>query len=376
MLIPSCLRRAPLAGTLVLLTALGGAHAQHSGRIAADQVQEIGRKRVYMGREIAQTMHWRGADWLMRETRENEENGQQLRAWLDVGRGASVADLGCGNGYHTIPLARAVGPEGRVFAVDLQPEMLKLLDRRVGEEAARLGTPLNVAPVVATIDNPHLPADSCDFVLMVDVYHELSHPRRVLQAVRESLREEGTLVLVEFRTEDKSVPIKPEHKMTKAQMIAEMAANGFVLAAETDELPWQHAMAFAPFPEPEAPADGSSMTPPPLGAQAMAAGFLDALRRDDPRIVAPFLDRAVMIDGGLPWAGKDTAVEIGRWMKAESAPLVPEGTKAELTRVGTGHVTGRLLPPEGQSVFEDRVLIELNRDENGLWLVDAWHAAP
>ena len=199
----------------------------------------------YLGREVARTMHWRGAPWLMRETREQEENGVRLREWLAVEPGQAVCDLGCGNGYHTLPLAEAVGSEGRVFAVDLQPRMLELLDERAQEAGVQ-----NLVPIEATVDDPRLPEASCDLVLLVDVYHEISHPVSVLGHLRRALKPGGEVVLVEFRTEDRYVPIKPEHKMTKAQVVREMAANGFELARETDALPWQHAMAFRAAAEP------------------------------------------------------------------------------------------------------------------------------
>ena len=200
----------------------------------------VGRT-TYLGREVAHTMHWAGAGWLMRQTREEEENGVALRTWLAVEEGQALCDLGCGNGYHTLPLAQAVGPAGRMFAVDLQPQMLVMLEQRTKD--AQLD---NVQFVEATVDDPKLPKRSCDLVLMVDVYHELSHPVRVIRRVREALKPGGEVVLVEFRAEDPEVPIKPEHMMSKAQVIREMASHGFALSRETNDLPWQHAMAFTP----------------------------------------------------------------------------------------------------------------------------------
>ena len=260
----------------ILLLGLATAAASlQSTPTPADQDPEAnpaGRE-SYLGREVARTMHWRGAPWLLRATREDEENGERLRAWLDVQPGEAVCDLGCGNGYHTLPLAAAAGPEGRVFAVDLQPEMLDLL----AERADGLGL-TNLVPVEATVDDPRLPEDSVDTVLMVDVYHELSHPVRVLGHVRRALREGGRVVLVEFRSEDKAVPIKLRHKMSKAQVIREMAANGFRLADETDVLPRQHAMGFE-----AAPVD------PRLEARELAQGFVRAASGSDARVLLPYL---------------------------------------------------------------------------------------
>jgi ubiquinone/menaquinone biosynthesis C-methylase UbiE len=158
---------------------------------------------------------------------------------LAVRPGQTVCDLGCGNGYHTLRLARRVGPQGKVFAVDIQPEMLEMLAERAARERIT-----NVERIVGTVVDPKLPAASCDLVLLCDVYHEFSHPEQMLAAIRRALRPGGRIVLVEFRAEDPQVPIKEVHKMSKAQILKELPANGFVLDAEFDELPWQHVMFF------------------------------------------------------------------------------------------------------------------------------------
>jgi ubiquinone/menaquinone biosynthesis C-methylase UbiE len=193
----------------------------------------------YMGREIARTMHWTGAAWLLRQTRESEEHASLLIEALAVEPGQTVADLGCGNGFHTLPLAGRVGAGGRVLAVDLQPEMLAMLEERAAAAGVR-----NVETVLAAEDDPRLEPGSCDLILMVDVYHELSWPERVLAHVRRALAPGGRLVLVEFRAEDPDVPIKPLHKMSRAQVVRELEANGFRAAGSFDELPWQHVLAF------------------------------------------------------------------------------------------------------------------------------------
>src|SRR5262245_25832087 len=252
-----------------------------------------GRAR-YLGREVAQTMHWTGAPWLVRETRENEENGFLLRRWLAVKPGQVVCDLGCGNGYHTLPLAEAVGPTGRVLAVDLQPQMLELL--RLRAEAKKLG---NVALVEATVDDPKLARGSCDLVLLVDVYHELSHPVHVMAQVRAALKPNGRVVLVEFRAEDPEVPIKPEHKMTKAQVVREMAEHGLQLVDAFDGLPWQHAMAFESVDAPG----------PRFAPQQVLRGFLAATGGSDKRVVPPFL-AASLAPGNVPALAADTRCEL------------------------------------------------------------------
>jgi ubiquinone/menaquinone biosynthesis C-methylase UbiE len=155
-----------------------------------------------------------------------------------------VCDLGCGNGFYTVELARQVGPRGTVYAVDIQPEMLRMLAERAAAEGLR-----NIRPVLSTPIDPRLPAGELDVVLCVDVYHEFSHPEAMLARIRESLADGGQLVLAEFRGEDAAVPIKPLHKMTKAQVRAELEPAGFELAREFDRLPWQHLLFFSAVPE-------------------------------------------------------------------------------------------------------------------------------
>ena len=196
--------------------------------------------KTYLGRRIAQTMHFTGAEWLTRHEREREEAGEVMRDELKLKPGVNVCDLGCGNGYHTIPIAKAVGPEGKVFGVDVQPEMLDLLKLRALAAEAN-----NIVYVPGSQTETKLPDASCDLILMVDVYHELAHPEPMLQSMKKALKPGGQIVLVEFRAEDLSVPIKPEHKMSKEQIIKEMTANGYTLTRSFDKLPWQHMMWFA-----------------------------------------------------------------------------------------------------------------------------------
>jgi len=331
-----------LSSTILALSLFSAAlPPQQPQRPAADPEASPAGREVYLGREVAHTMHWAGAGWLMRATREDEENGIALREWLAVRPGQALCDLGCGNGYHTVPLAEAVGPKGRMFAVDLQPQMLVMLEQRTDE--AELD---NVEFVEATVDDPKLPADSCDLVLMVDVYHELSHPVRVMRRVRRALKEGGEVVLVEFRAEDPEVPIKPEHMMSKAQVVREMASHGFALSRETDDLPWQHAMAFTPV-EPR----GADFEP-----RQLLRGFGAALRGVDRRVVAAFLARGVMLpqkltppeDGAKPsldrvdddtwraaWPDSEVTVERardGRWQVAavEAKPRRLDPVRREL----------------------------------------------
>jgi ubiquinone/menaquinone biosynthesis C-methylase UbiE len=194
---------------------------------------------TYMGREIATTMHYTGADWLTRESRQREEDCKRLLKELRIKQGEVICDMGCGNGFYTLQLAKLTGPKGKIYAVDIQQEMLDLLKSRA--EAAKVR---NVERVLGGERDPHLPENSLDLILMVDVYHEFSQPAPMLKAIRKALKPTGQIALVEFRAEDPKVPIQPLHKMSKKQIVKEFPANGFKLARQFDNLPWQHLMFF------------------------------------------------------------------------------------------------------------------------------------
>ena len=191
------------------------------------------------GRRYALPMSVEGAAWLERAERDREESSERSVRLLGVRPGSVVADVGAGSGYYTVRLARMVGPGGRVYATDIQPGMLEIVRRRI--EMEKLA---NVELVLGTPADPKLPANALDLVLMVDVYHELAEPQAMLRRIRESLREGGRLVLLEYRGEDPRVPIRPEHKMTVAQARLEVEAEGFRLSTVNDELPWQHLLVF------------------------------------------------------------------------------------------------------------------------------------
>jgi ubiquinone/menaquinone biosynthesis C-methylase UbiE len=191
------------------------------------------------GRVYAQTMSVQGAPWLDRRERADEENPDLALRLLRIRKGATVADIGAGSGYITIRMAKIVGPMGKVYASDIQQGMLELLQQNVSK--AKLD---NVIPVLGTIDDPKLPADSLDLAIMVDVYHEFSEPQKMLQRIREALKADGRLVLLEYRAEDASVPILPDHKMTKAQVKQEVEHEGFKQSRVYDDLPWQHLFIF------------------------------------------------------------------------------------------------------------------------------------
>lgn len=223
----SSLLPASLALAFLLQTVVGGP------LVCRAEVPE-GRT-IYMGRRIAQTMHYTGAEWLIRENRESEERCSLMLANLGIEPGMTIVDMGCGNGFYSLQMAKMTGKKGRVLAVDVQPQMLFYLRKRMEEAGVE-----NVTPILGSFHSPRLPPNSTDLILMVDVYHEFSHPERMLKEMREALKPEGLMVLLEYREEDPEVPIKPLHKMSKSQVDKEMTANGFELAKEFDKLPWQH----------------------------------------------------------------------------------------------------------------------------------------
>jgi len=193
----------------------------------------------YKGRRIAQTMHYTGAPWLVRESRQREEDCERMLAQLGVKPGMTVCDMGCGNGFYTLQLASMVGPGGWVLGVDIQVEMLKLLRQRMQQADVK-----NITPILGSLFHPRLPAGKVDLILCVDVYHEFSHPEQMLRAMRKALSPTGRVVLVEFRGEDPNVPIKLLHKMSKKQVLKELLPNGLKLVRQFDGLPWQHMMFF------------------------------------------------------------------------------------------------------------------------------------
>ncbi len=201
--------------------------------LCAEQVHPI------TGRHIAPVMDVGGADWLVRPEREAEEAPDAALDAIVIARGATVADIGAGAGYFTWRLAERVGPAGRVFANDIQPEMLDLLRKNM--ETRHL---TNVQTVLGAEDDPKLPAARMDLVLLVDVYHEFTEPEKMLRKIRKSLKPDGRLVLLEYRKEDPNVPIRPEHKMSVAEVRAEVEPEGFRFEKTLETLPRQHILIF------------------------------------------------------------------------------------------------------------------------------------
>jgi ubiquinone/menaquinone biosynthesis C-methylase UbiE len=198
-----------------------------------------GTGKFYMGREIAQVMGHQGADWLERPERDAEEHTSEMVEQLPLKSGDVAADIGAGTGYLSERLASKVGAQGKVLAVDIQPEMLEILTNKM----AKLGI-TNVFPVLGTITDPKLAPASVDLVLMVDVYHEFDFPYEMMSCICRSLKAKGRVVFVEFRAEDPQVPIKPVHKMTERQVRKEMSVLPLKWVETIEKLPRQHIIVF------------------------------------------------------------------------------------------------------------------------------------
>jgi SAM-dependent methyltransferase len=193
----------------------------------------------YMGREIAQVMGFQGAPWLEREEREREERGDLLLRELALKPGMNVMDVGAGTGYYSRRIATLVGPIGKVYAIDVQPEMIEMLNAVAKQPAFA-----NVKPVLGKEKSVALPDGVADLAIMVDVYHELEFPSEMLASIKRALRPGGRVVFVEYRAEDPKVPIKPVHKMSEAQIRREAAQNELIWVRTAHTLPWQHVVIF------------------------------------------------------------------------------------------------------------------------------------
>ncbi len=196
--------------------------------------------KFFLGREIAHVMGHQAAGWLERPEREQEERTDLLLEALNLKPGQVVADIGCGTGYFSERMARKILPEGFVYGVDIQQEMLDLMQRKM-----RLKQIKNVKSILGAVDDPKLPAESCDMMIMIDVYHEFDVPYEMTRKMIAGLKKGGRLVFVEFRAEDPTVPIKEVHKMSEAQVKKEMAIHPEMEFVETKkDLPQQHIIIF------------------------------------------------------------------------------------------------------------------------------------
>lgn len=202
------------------------------------QPSRDGIGKLYMGREISHVMGHLGAGWLERSERERQERTDLLIERLPLEADFHVADIGAGTGYFSFPVAQRV-PQGRVYAVDIQPQMLAYVEERKRETGVD-----NVVPTRGRVDNPSLPPAAVDLAFIVDAYHEFSHPREMGEALVKALKPGGLLVLIEYRAEDRSVPIKRLHKMSERQARKEMEAIGLEWVRTEDYLPQQHVLIF------------------------------------------------------------------------------------------------------------------------------------
>lgn len=203
-------------------------------------VNAEGIGKFYMGREIAHVMGHPAADWLERPEREREERPDLLLAALELQPGMKVADIGAGTGYHSRRFAQLVGEQGTVYAVDIQPEMLQLLEQNMTSYSVR-----NVRPVLGDIKDAKLPASQIDLVVMVDVYHEFEFPYEMMESIVRALKPGGRIAFVEFKAGDRSVPIRPLHTMSEMQIRKEAGAFALQWVKTVSTLPWQHVVIFA-----------------------------------------------------------------------------------------------------------------------------------
>ena len=203
--------------------------------ICASVLVDAQRRHPVSGRVFAPVMGVGGASWLERPEREDEEAPSKAIDLLELKPGMAVADIGAGSGYYSSRIAKRVGPTGRVYATDIQPGMIDLLDRRIKSEGLT-----NVTTILGAADDPKLPPKSIDMAIMVDVYHELQQPQMFLQRLKDAFKPGGRLVLLEYRKEDPKIPILEVHKMSVAEVDQEMQAEGYEIDKVIEGLPWQH----------------------------------------------------------------------------------------------------------------------------------------
>ena len=233
-----CISRSLFIVFLLLTSSVAQTAENDPGYIYAPERSQGGIGKFYMGREISGVMGHQAADWLERPQRTHEEMPDEVVANMGLQPDNIVADIGAGSGYFSFRMAALV-PQGKVLAVDIQPEMLEIIERRKRETQLA-----NVEGMLGQIDNPNLLENSVDAVLLVDAYHEFSHPYEMLEGIYQALKPGGRLILVEYRGEDPSVPIRPLHKMTEQQVVKEMAVFDLDWEDTLDFLPWQHMLIF------------------------------------------------------------------------------------------------------------------------------------
>lgn len=193
-------------------------------------------------RTPAPVMSYHGADWLERPSRDTEERPDEVIAKMELEPGDVVADIGCGSGYFSRRIAKQVAPDGKVYAVDIQPEFLEILKDYCAKEGVE-----NVVPVLGAVDDPRLPENSIDWMILADVYHEFAEPEKMLAAMHKALKPDGRVALLEYRLEgDSATHIKMEHRMSPEQVLGEWEPAGFELVEQLEFLPHQHFFIFGP----------------------------------------------------------------------------------------------------------------------------------
>jgi SAM-dependent methyltransferase len=231
-------RKSLLVPVLVLIAAVAHAQAAQPSPYHWAPPSPDGTGKFYLHREIAQVMGFQGAGWLERPERQTEERPDKLLAALSLRAGMNIADIGAGSGYLSRRMAPLIAP-GKVYAVDVQPEMVQML-----KELSRRPETANLVPVLGSPDNINLQSDSIDLAILVDTYHELSQPYEIMQSVISSLKAGGRVVFVEYRGEDPRVPIKSLHKMTVSQLRLEMRRFPLTFERTDEGLPIQHIVVF------------------------------------------------------------------------------------------------------------------------------------
>ena len=257
---------AKLFSILVILVTGAFAADRYEVRPAEDP---NGIAKYYMGRQIAHVMGHQGADWLERPTREQEERTDEMINLLGLKPGENVADIGAGTGYVTWRMAKKVAPNGKVYAVEIQQEMLDLLAASMKQRGVT-----NVVPILGTVSDPKLPTNVLDLIIMVDVYHEMDHPYEMTEAMVRSLKPGGRLVFIEFRKEDPNVPIKEVHKMSEAQVKKEMSVHPLQHSQTLTNLPIQHVIIFKKTTEQK----------PRAAVDLISAPSVQSLSKRDPKI--------------------------------------------------------------------------------------------
>lgn len=230
---------ARIFAAMLLSSTLVATAAEHPGYDFDPDRSRGGIGKFYLEREISGVMGHQAAGWLERTQRTHEEMPDDVVANMGLEPDDVVADVGAGTGYFSFRIAEKV-PQGKVLATDIQPEMLAIIEQRKQENGVT-----NVETILGGTENPNLLPGSVDKVLIVDVYHELSHPFEMMQGIYDALKPGGKLFLIEYRAEDDTVPIRPLHKMSEEQVVREMSVFGLNWDDTLDFLPWQHMFIFS-----------------------------------------------------------------------------------------------------------------------------------